>query len=320
MNQPLVVIIVLNWNGIAIEYNYRAILKTTLETLNKTNYSNYKVIVVDADSKDDSIKFIKSNFKDFSILNVANLGWAYANNRGIEYALEKYPDLDYVILLNDDLIFNESEWLYKLVLAAEKNKYIGVVGSKLLFPNGEIQHGHAYLSFFGTFENIKNKLKSSKSDYVRYVIGAVFLIKREVFEQIGLFDEIYLPFFVEETDFCERVFRNNYKVFYVGNTNITHLEGYSVLKTNLNKKIQKLTKRDMLYSSIRNNYIFLLRYYPYKLPINFIYSLFRVFFTYNPKFKLRSKSEIRENAFIPWIAIFNAFKLYRIKKIKFVKV
>ncbi len=122
MNEPQIVAIVLNWNGIAIKYRDEPILKVTLTTLKKVNYKNLKVIVTDAESEDGSQEFVKSNFKDFDLLEVKNEGFGYANNRAIEYAFKKYKNLDYILLLNDDLIFNETGWLKKLVKAGEKIK------------------------------------------------------------------------------------------------------------------------------------------------------------------------------------------------------
>ena len=108
MNEPQVVAIVLNWNGIAIKYKDEPILKVTLTTLKKVNYKNLKVIITDTESEDGSQEFVKSNFKDFDLLEVKNEGFGYANNRAIEYAFKKYKNLDYILLLNDDLIFNET--------------------------------------------------------------------------------------------------------------------------------------------------------------------------------------------------------------------
>ena len=310
-SEPLVVAIILNWNGIAIEYENHPILERTLKTLKKVNYKNLKVIVADAESTADSLKYVRKNFKDFDLLKVKNEGFAYANNKAIEYAFKKYPNLDYVLLLNDDLIFNESKWLKKLVAIGERLSDVGIIGCKLKYPNGGLCEAGSYSEKFYTVINKKNKNK--KSGYVESVIGAVFLIKAELILKIGLIDQIYLPFFKEEIDFCKRASINGYKTYYVNNTNITHLESYSVIKSNI---LKKWTKEQMIYFSLRNDWIFLLRWYWYLLPINLIYDIVQSFIRVQPEIRLRPSSEIILRLKFTFLGLIDAFKLYRTTKIQ----
>jgi GT2 family glycosyltransferase len=309
MNEPLVVAIVLNWNGIAIRYKDQSILEVTLKTLKKVNYKNLKVIVTDAESEDGSQEFIKSNFKDFDLLEVKNEGFGYANNKTIEYAFKKYKNLDYILLLNDDLIFNETGWLKKLVKIGEKLSNVGIVGCKLKYPDGRVCEGGSYSEKFYTLVNIKNKNK--KEGYIKAVIGAVFLIKREVIQEIGGFDEIYLPFFKEETDFCERALINGYKTYYVNNTNITHLESYSVMKYNIKKK---WTKEQMVYFSLRNDWIFLFRWYKRFMLVNALYNTVQAFIRIEPEFGIRSFDEILMRLKFNILGFFDAFRMYQKSK------
>ena len=310
MHEPLVVAIVLNWNGIAIKYKNESILKITLKTLKEVNYKNLKVIVVDAESIDESREFVKSNFKNFDLLNVKNKGFGYANNKAIEYAFKKYKNLDYILLLNDDLIFNETGWLKKLVNIGEKLSNVGIVGCKLKYPDGRVCEGGSYSEKFYTLVNIKNKNK--KEGYIKAVIGAVFLIKREAIQKIGCFDEIYLPFFKEETDFCERALINGYKTYYINNTNITHLESYSVMKYNIKKK---WTKEQMVYFSLRNDWIFLFRWYKRFLLINALYNTVQAFIRIEPEFGIRSFNEISMRLKFNILGFFDAFHMYQKSKV-----
>lgn len=309
-NEPLVVAIVLNWNGVAIEYENHSILETTLKTLKKVKYKNLKVMVVDAESTDGSPKFIKKNFNSFDLLKVKNNGFAYANNKAIKYAFKKYPNLEYVLLLNDDLIFNETMWLKKLVDAGEKLGDVGIIGCKLKYPDGRVCEAGSYSEKFYTLINIKNKNK--KSGYTRAVIGAVFLIKREVLQKIGLIDEIYLPFFKEETDFCERALVNGYKTYYVNNTKITHLESYSVMKYNIKKK---WTKEKMIYFSLRNDWIFLFRWYKKFILPDILYNTVQAFISIEPKFGIRPFNEIAIRLKFNILGFLNAFSLYKKSKV-----
>ncbi len=309
--EPLVVAIVLNWNGMTINYNKKPILKLCLESLNKVKYQNLKLIVADAESSDDSLNYVKTKFKKFKIFKTKNKGYAYSNNRAIEYAFKIYPNLDYILLLNDDLIFEDDLCLPKLINAAEKTKNIGIVGCKLLYPDNKIQHSGLYLSAFGTLQKYKNPKKSKK---VYAVIGAVFLIKRNVLETIGLFDETYLPFYHEEIDFCERAKKNNYFTFYIGNTKIIHLESASIgskqIKNSFNRK-------DKDYSLHRNKFIFMLRYHKFKfISLSLLYLVW-IFINPNPLY-VRSRKEISYRIKIIIPAFINALKTYKIRKISFI--
>ncbi len=306
MNEPHVVAIVLNWNGIAIKYGDESILKIILKGLKKVDYKNLNVIVVDAESTDGSREFVRSNFKDFDLLKVKNEGFGYANNKAIEYAFKKYKNLDYILLLNDDLIFNETTWLKKLVKTGENLSDVGIVGCRLKYPDGRFCEGGSYSEKFYTLVNIKNKNK--KRGYVKAVIGAVFLIKREVIQKIGCFDEIYLPFFKEETDFCERALVNGYKTYYVNNTNITHLEGYSVMKYNIKKK---WTKEQFVYCSLRNDWIFLFRWYKKFIFINALYNTAQAFIRIEPAFGIRSLDEIVMRLRFNILGFFDALRMYK---------
>src|SRR5674476_78386 len=91
---PLVFVIVINYNGI----NY---LKTCLSSLEQQTYPNYKIIVFDNASTDNSAEFIKQNFPDIKLIqSEENFGFAKGNNIAIKLALNQKSD--YVFLLNND--------------------------------------------------------------------------------------------------------------------------------------------------------------------------------------------------------------------------
>jgi GT2 family glycosyltransferase len=160
-----------------------------------------------------------------------------------------------MILLNDDLVFNGLNWLGKLVEAFSLDKTVGIVGCRLRYPDGRIQHAGTYITPFGLPDNYKN---DRKSGYVTGVIGAAFMVRKAVLDRIGLLDEIYLPFLEEEIDFCERARSFGYRTYYVKDVDITHLEGKSVFKT---KMKNNWTPEQREYIFARNNFIFLLRWH-----------------------------------------------------------
>ena len=124
--QPLVCIIILNWNG----------LKDTLEcidSIKKIKYRNYKIIVVDNASSNNEAKEIHEAYPNELdvIKNEANYGYTGGNNIGIEYAMSKYKP-DYILILNNDIIVHP-EFLDQLVIATLSDSTIGIVGGKVYY-------------------------------------------------------------------------------------------------------------------------------------------------------------------------------------------
>ena len=92
-----VTVIVLNWNG-------KVLLEDCLGTLEKVEYNNYNVLVVDNGSSDDSVEFVQSQFPRVEVLQLdQNHGFAKGNNLGFEYAIKN--GAEFVIFLNNDTFF-----------------------------------------------------------------------------------------------------------------------------------------------------------------------------------------------------------------------
>src|SRR3989339_346256 len=119
MNKPLVYILILNWNG-------KEDTLECLSSLKKIDYPNYKTIVIDNGSTDDSVKIINKKYPKIKIIeNKKNLGYAEGNNVGIRYALKNKAD--YVLILNNDTIVDK-KFLTELVKVGESNEKVGIVG------------------------------------------------------------------------------------------------------------------------------------------------------------------------------------------------
>ncbi len=230
MNEPLVACIFTNYNGYNTKYKNISILYHTFSSFKKTEYSNYKVIVVDDNSKDDSVNYIKKNWNFIDVIsNKKNLGFSRSNNKGILYAIENYNP-EYFILLNNDLIFENKYWLKNLIDVAEKDKKIGIESCKFIGINNLIQHT-------GSFEFLSNKNrgrgeKNNKNKYnkieeVKWVAAAVMLIKKSLIDKIGLLEENFKFMEYEDLDFCLRAKNADFKVMYNGEVTIKHLEGFS---------------------------------------------------------------------------------------------
>jgi GT2 family glycosyltransferase len=79
------------------------------------------------------------------IVNKRNLGFSKANNQGIKYALKKKTD--YILLLNNDTEIIYKDWLKEMIKTAESDLKIGIVGCKLIYPNGKEQYSYGQIAF-----------------------------------------------------------------------------------------------------------------------------------------------------------------------------
>lgn len=126
-------VIIVNWNG-------KELLQKCLRSLfANTMRSECKVVVVDNASADGSVEMVRDNFPQVeSIINSENAGFSKANNHGIRLALEK--GARQILLLNNDVEITDVKWLGKFSDVLESDPKIGIVGCKLLYPDGTIQH------------------------------------------------------------------------------------------------------------------------------------------------------------------------------------
>ncbi|PJI09729.1 MULTISPECIES: glycosyltransferase family 2 protein [Clostridium] len=219
INDPKIFIIILNYNS------YDDTIEC-IKSLKDIDYSNYNIVIVDNLSTDDSYLKLKNKLKGYNIIEAdSNLGYASGNNIGIRYALNN--GAEYVCILNSDVVV-EKDFLKKLVGKMSENSKIGIAGSCICdYYKRDIIQGmgaRINLYFAAARRNFKgeNYNEIEKKDvFVDYVEGACFLIKREVFEKIGLIPENYFLFF-EETEFCTRTLKAGYKIVSVYSSRVYH--------------------------------------------------------------------------------------------------
>lgn len=221
---PQVSIVVLNWNG----------LENTLEcieSLSKINYPNYEIIVVDNGSSDGSAQTLKDRRYKITLLeNAENLGFSAGNNVGILYALEH--GADYIFLINNDTIVDQ-DIVRTLVDVGEKDTRIGMIGPKIydFYEPDKIWFAGAFIDWKTGESPHLGKGKMDEGQYtdvveVERLTGCAMLIKREVFEKIGLLDPSYFLYF-EDVDFCVRAKKANYKIVCAQHAKVWHKESMS---------------------------------------------------------------------------------------------
>jgi hypothetical protein len=215
---PLVVVVVLNWNG-------RDDTVACLESLRGLRYPNARILLVDNDSTDDSVAVFGRRFPAIRCLQTgSNLGFAEGNNVGIRAALA--DGADYVWLLNNDAT-TDPDALDRLVEAAESRPDVGIVGPKIYYA-GEprrIWFAGGTISPLGRLGHEGwNRIDEGQWDTPHetgYVTGCAFLVKRAVLEKVGLFAPEYFLLF-EEADLCMRARREGFRCWVEPRAIVSH--------------------------------------------------------------------------------------------------
>ncbi len=192
-------VVILNWNG-------KNDTLACLASLQNVEAPSFNIVVVDNGSHDDSVTAISQQFPTVTLLQTGkNLGYAGGNNVGIEYALKQGTDL--VLLLNNDTIVDRN-FISALLKSSEEHKNVGIFGAyPLRFVDPEkLDHlGGKWNSSKASFDLIG--LGASKGfrteEPVDYVCGCSILVRRQVFEKVGLLEPTFFLFW-EEADFCMR--------------------------------------------------------------------------------------------------------------------
>jgi len=216
---------------IIVSFKVRDLLKQCLSSVFAQNFDfNFEIIVVDNNSQDGSAEMVKQKFPQVKLIASAkNLGFAAGNNLGLKEASGKY-----FLLLNPDTEFTDNS-LNKLLAKSENNPEIGILGCKLLNPDGSLQpsarrfprlidHLLMMLKLHHLFP--LKKYLAVNFDYQKeaeadQIMGAFMLIKRSVLDKIGFLDEKYYIWF-EEVDYCLKAKKAGFKVVYSPESSIIH--------------------------------------------------------------------------------------------------
>lgn len=260
MHKNKIFILILNYNGFADTVK-------CLKTLYKVKSKRYYLftIIIDNGSKAEELQKIKSFFNDPENLknyhldkiklieNKKNLGFAKGNNIGIRYALTH--GASYILLLNNDTKI-EMNFLEKLIeidpaIASPVVKFrefrhspklMYDLGGFVNWTTGRTWHVNAYAEEFHHFQN-RQPLEAD------YVAGCCLLVKREVFEKIGLLDEKYFIYF-EDVDFCVTAKKKGYRVI---------VDPSSVIYHKLGGSMDRWSKR-AIFHNLFSNFIFITKH------------------------------------------------------------
>ncbi len=231
-----------------------ALLRKCIESiLEKTEYPNYKVIVIDNESSEPETQqyFASLNGNDrVEVQAIAGpFNYSKLNNRGVDLA-----DGSFVALLNNDLEVIKRSWLGELVGQALRSE-IGAVGARLWYPDGTIQHGGVILGAGGIAGHAHSGIRSEASYFSRAhltqnlsaVTAACVLIKRNLYLQLGGFDEVNLPIAFNDVDFCLRLRQAGFSIVWTPHAELYHHESASRgLEDTTTKQVRFLAEIDYM--------------------------------------------------------------------------
>jgi len=185
----------------------------------------YELIIVDNGSTDATKEYLHSLDGKLKVIhNDMNLGFSKACNQGARSAASEY-----LVFLNNDTIPHKN-WLTELIDVADAWKDVGIVGSRLLFPDNTIQHaGVAMLPVLSHLYSHSPSafLPANKPRDLNVVTAACMLIRKDIFFTAGAFHEGYVNG-CEDIDLCLSVRATGKRVFYNPRSMLTHFEGQSI--------------------------------------------------------------------------------------------
>ncbi len=235
---------------IIVNYNVKDLLANCIDSILASSGSlEIEIIVVDNNSFDGSVEHIGKKFKDNPSVKIIeskiNLGFAKANNLGSKAAEGKY-----FLILNPDTIVQE-DTIEKSVKFYESISRIGVLSCKLVLPSGKLDLAcrrsfpapsvavYRILGLSKLFPKSKlfsrynlTYLDENGTYEVDAVCGAFMLIRKDIYEQVGGFDEDYFMY-GEDLDLCYKIKKADYKIYYYSGTSTIHFKGESTRKSSL---------------------------------------------------------------------------------------
>lgn len=220
-----------------------------------------QVAIVDNDSGDGSVATIAAaiaaeGWGDWVTLmpSTVNGGFAYGNNYAIRPALQADHPPDYFLLLNPDTQIRPGA-IKELLSFMDQHSDVGIAGSSFEEINGKLwPYAFRFPSFISEFEGglrlglvtkllsrwkVPQAMDPDREQPIDWIPGASMMVRREVFESVGLMDEGYFLYY-EETDFCLQAKRAGWSCWYVPQSRVMHILGQSTGVTAVNQQPRRL--------------------------------------------------------------------------------
>ena len=216
--------------------NKADILSTCIGSiLEKTQYKNFEILIIDNSSEDVSaleyFKTIRNNYKEIRILEYkSEFNFSAIANYGVQQSKG-----DIIVLMNNDTEVINSNWLCEMVSQCGRDE-IGVVGAKLYYPNGQIQHAGVFLFEGHPGNHIYHQKHKDDPGYFNKlnlvqnysaVTAACLAVRKAVYMEAGGFDEKNLKIAYNDVDFCLKVGELGYRNLWTPFAELIHHESLS---------------------------------------------------------------------------------------------
>ena len=242
----------MNISIIIVNYNVKEFIIPCIKSIYKHSKSDLKfeVIVVDNNSKDNSVKELKKAFLDIQLIaNKTNVGFSKAVNQGVKVSKGQF-----IFILNPDTLI-QNDCIKIMHSEALKLERMGVCAPKIFNNKGILERSFwkfpslintvfsiFHLDFLNYYKNYSNKKFNNKTS-VESVSGCAIFMKKRVFNELNGFNEKL--FWMEDIDLCKRLIIKGYEIFYLPNAEIIHFKGRSA------KKNYKISISNQLLSKIK---------------------------------------------------------------------
>ena len=215
-SHPLISVIIVNYNG-------KKFLSDCLNSIFCQRYFPFEVIMVDNGSLDGSVEYVRQNYPDVKILNQStNLGFAGGTNAGIRQA-----GGEFILTLNNDTIISP-DFIDELAKPMVSDPFVGMCGSKMIFPDGRINSTAICISRSGAaWDRGLGEHDHGQYNGVQEVFGpcaGAALYRSMMLHEIGLFDEDFFLYF-EDVDLAYRARLSGWKCMYVPTAKVIHVHG-----------------------------------------------------------------------------------------------
>lgn len=274
---------------VIVNWNHKDDTVRCLETLKEVKQKNFEIIVyvIDNGSTNDSAAVIKKNHPWIILIETENnLGFTGGNNIGIRSALD--VNADFIWILNNDTLVDKN---ILSTLKVFKDPKVGIVGSKIYFAPGSEYHKIRYIEknrgrvlwYAGGVIDWNNMYASHRGvdevdtgqydnvEETSFVTGCSMIVKKEVFEKIGLFDEKFFAY-LEDLDFCLRAKQAGFTLLYNPQSILWHKNAGS---SGVGSKLHQ-------YYMTRNRFIVGMRYASIRTKFALAREAFRIMFLGSP--------------------------------------
>ena len=248
--KPLVSIIIPNRDNASL---LRRCLSSIME---RTTYDNYEIIIVENNSNDVATENLYKELKRYTNIHIVHWGGKEFNFSEICNLGFKYAKGEQIIFLNNDIEIITPNWIEEMLMFCQRDD-VGAVGAKLYFSNRSIQHAGVVLGiegtaghiFYGTpfgFTGYMGKLQIVQN--MSAVTGACMMVKRTVFEDVGLFPVEFHNSY-NDVDLCIRIRKAGYLIVWTPYAEAYHFESQSRGYNITHEKKRKLASEMALFKA-----------------------------------------------------------------------